>query len=199
MSKEVVISYYGEDLYWIKNIKSRYKFIVYNKTDVDVPHTIKLDNIGRETNTYFYHIINNYDNLSDWVFFSQGDPIEHVKDYEFILNNFPKSLDKSKLSNNECHFFANGLFKEKLISYSNGTPYHQGFLNINHLWERLFECNPPEVYEFTPGAIFCVSKNQIQKRNKEFYEKCLKITEEVELSPWEFERMMSYVFNNNII
>ena len=57
MSKEVVISYYGEDLYWIKNIKSRYKFIVYNKTDVDVPHTIKLDNIGRETNTYFYHII----------------------------------------------------------------------------------------------------------------------------------------------
>ena len=56
MSKEVVISYYGEDLYWIKNIKSRYKFIVYNKTDVDVPHTIKLDNIGRETNTYFYHI-----------------------------------------------------------------------------------------------------------------------------------------------
>ena len=133
MSKEVVISYYGEDLYWIKNIKSRYKFIVYNKTDVDVPHTIKLDNIGRETNTYFYHIINNYDNLSDWVFFSQGNPIEHVKDYEFILNNFPKSLDKSKLSNNECHFFANGLFKEKLISYSNGTPYHQGFLNINPL------------------------------------------------------------------
>ena len=36
-----------------------YKFIVYNKTDVDVPHTIKLDNIGRETNTYFYHIIKN--------------------------------------------------------------------------------------------------------------------------------------------
>ena len=76
---------------------------------------------------------------------------------------------KSKLSNDECHFFANGLFTEKIISHSDGSPYHQPFLNINHIWEQLFECNPPDLFEFTPGATFCVSRNQIQKRNKEFY------------------------------
>jgi hypothetical protein len=34
--------------------------------------------------------------------------------------------------------------------------------------------------------------------DKSFYEKCKKISEEVLMSPWEFERMMYYVFNNNI-
>jgi hypothetical protein len=198
MSKELVISYYGENLDWVNGIVD-YKITIYNKSDNDIPNTIKLNNIGREMQSYFYHIVNNYDNLCDWVFFTQADPYDHVRDYNSILNFFPESSSYGKLNYEECYFFSNGVFNNKLPSYSNGMPTHSGFLlNVDYIWSQLFTSQPPPIYEFTAGAIFCVSKNQIQKRTKEFYNKCLKISEERETSPWEFERMMIYLFIDQI-
>ena len=198
MTKELVISYYKEKLDWIDNVKD-YKITIYNKSNDEMPNTIKLNNIGREMQTYFYHIVNNYDNLSDWTFFTQGDPFDHVINYYDVLNDFPDLSKHTKLGTDESHFFINNsYFVQKIHSYENGYPFHWLVLNIDSLWTQLFETPPLKIYDFTAGAIFCVSKNQIQKRNKEFYEKCLKITEERELSPWEFERIISYIFNNKI-
>jgi hypothetical protein len=198
MTKELVVSYYKEDLSWLQKIKD-YKITIYNKSDNDVPNTIKLPNVGREMHTYFHHIVTNYDNLSDWVFFTQAEPFDHVRNYDWLLDVFPNSLTYSKLSINDCHFFSYGIFKEKLISQSNGRPHHVPVLNIDTLWSSLFTSPPPSGYPFVAGCLFCVTKEQIRMRNISFYEKCLKITEEREQSPWEFERMMFYVFNENVI
>lgn len=46
------------------------------------------------------------------------------------------------------------------------------------------------------GCIFCLHKELILERDIEFYKKCLNLTETVENSPWEFERMVQYIFNN---
>ena len=110
-----------------------------------------------------------------------------------------QSLTYSKLSIDDCHFFSYGIFKEKLISLSNGRPHHLPVLNIDSLWSSLFTSPPPSGYPFVAGCLFCVTKEQIKIRDISFYEKCLKITEEREQSPWEFERMMFYVFNRNVI
>jgi hypothetical protein len=198
MTKELVVSYYKENLSWLQKIKD-YKITIYNKSDNDVSNTIKLPNIGREMHTYFHHIVTNYDNLSDWVFFTQGEPFDHVRNYDWLLDVFPNSLTYSKLSINDCHFFSNGIFKEKLISQSNGRPHHVPILNIDTLWSSLFTSPPPSGYPFVAGCLFCVTKEQIRIRDISFYKKCLKITEDREQSPWEFERMMFYVFNENVI
>jgi len=197
MTKELVVSYYKEDLTWLNKVKD-YKITVYNKSDIVIPNTIKLDNVGREMHTYFHHIVTNYDNLSDWVFFTQAEPFDHVKNYDWVLDVFPNSLSYSKLYIDDCHFFSNGVFKEKLVSQSNGSPHHLPVLNINTLWSSLFTSPPIGEYPFVAGCLFCVTKEQIRMRDISFYEKCKKITEEREQSPWEFERMMFYVFNNKI-
>jgi hypothetical protein len=197
MTKELVVSYYKENLSWLNKIKD-YKITVYNKSDIDIPNTIKLDNVGREMHTYFHHIVTNYDNLSDWVFFTQAHPFDHVKNYDILLDMFPNSLVLSKLNTDDCHFFSNGVFSEKLISQSNGRPHHLPVLNIDTLWSSLFTSPPIGEYPFVAGCLFCVTKEQIRMRDISFYEKCKKITEEREQSPWEFERMMFYVFNKNI-
>jgi hypothetical protein len=198
MTKELVVSYYQENLDWLSNVKD-YKITIYNKSNVEVPNTIKLDNVGREMHTYFHHIVSNYNNLSDWVFFSQGDPLDHVRDYCLILDTFPKSLSESKLRINDCHFFTNGVFNQMLVSKSDGRPHHFGDLNIDTLWSSLFTSPPVDNYSFVAGSLFCVTKEQIRIRDISFYEKCLKITEEREHSPWEFERMMYYVFDKNVL
>jgi hypothetical protein len=198
MTKELVVSYYRENLNWLSDVKDC-KITIYNKSNVEVPNTIKLNNVGREMHTYFHHIVSNYDNLSDWVFFTQGEPFDHVKDYNLILNTFPDSLSNSKLSVDDCYFFSNGVFNQKLVSKSNGRPHHFGDLDINTLWSSLFVSPPINDYPFVAGCLFCVTKEQIRMRDISFYGKCLKITEEREHSPWEFERMMLQIFDKNVL
>lgn len=197
MNKELVVAYYNENLNWLNDVRD-YKITIYNKSNTEIPGTIKLENIGREMQTYFHHIVNNYDNLSEWVFFTQANPFDHVRNYKLILEDFPNSLVYNKLNMNDCYFFTDGVFRTKLVSLSSGRPHHFAVLDIDSLWKQLFKSNPIEQYEFVAGCIFCVSREQIRKRDKSFYEKCKKISEEVLMSPWEFERMMYYVFNNKI-
>lgn len=198
MTKELVISYYKENLNWVKKIKDS-KITIYNKSSLDIDNTISLPNVGREMQTYFHHIVENYDNLSDWVFFTQGNPFDHVKDYVEIVNDFPESLQQSKLSINDCHFFSNGNhYNDVLISNPDGMPLHKG-LNVNRVWVQLFETAPPENYSFVGGCIFCITSEQIRKRSKNFYIKAREIAENEISSPWEYERMMYSLFDNNNI
>jgi hypothetical protein len=96
MKTEIVIARYNENLDWIKKIKKSkdIKITVYNKgkDDIDVPF-IKLPNIGRESHTYLYHIINNYDNLADQTIFCQGDSIFHAPDFINLINKFRKKFE----------------------------------------------------------------------------------------------------------
>ena len=65
MSKiDLVVARYNEDVNWLKKVPKNINIILYNKGKDDIQFKfIKLDNIGRESHTYLYHIINNYDKL----------------------------------------------------------------------------------------------------------------------------------------
>ena len=139
MTKEIVVSYFNENLEWLKQIND-YKVTTYNKSSLDIDGTISLPNVGREMNSYFYHIIENYYNLSDWVFFTQGNPLDHVPNYIEILNGFPETLTKKVKSVGDCHFFSN---KPVFVCDLYGNPYHWG-LNLKSVWEVIFESTPLE-------------------------------------------------------
>jgi len=96
MKTEIVVARYNENLDWLKEIKKSkdIKITVYNKgkDDIDVPF-IPLPNVGRESHTYLYHIINNYDNLADQTIFCQGDPISHSPDFINLINKYRKKFE----------------------------------------------------------------------------------------------------------
>ena len=96
MKTEIVVARYNENLDWLKKIKKSkdLKITVYNKgaNDIDVPF-IQLPNIGRESHTYLYHIINNYDNLADQTIFCQGDSIFHSPDFLDLINKYRKKFE----------------------------------------------------------------------------------------------------------
>jgi hypothetical protein len=96
MKTEIVVARYNENLDWLKKIKKSkdIKITVYNKgkDDINVPF-IPLPNIGRESHTYLYHIINNYDNLADQTIFCQGDTIFHSPDFLDLINKYRKKFE----------------------------------------------------------------------------------------------------------
>ena len=78
-SQEIVIARYNENLEWINEEPfNRHPIIVYNKSDNydfsknNITQIINLPNIGRETHSYLYHIVKNYDNLKEVTIFLPG-------------------------------------------------------------------------------------------------------------------------------
>ena len=67
MNKSLIISRYKEDLEWLHNHKD-FEITVYNKGcklsgDKNFK-VLNLENVGRESHTWLYHIVKNYESLN---------------------------------------------------------------------------------------------------------------------------------------
>jgi hypothetical protein len=224
MKKELIVAKYDKDVTWITQLNDDVEISVYRKDNIledilkkDNVKTYFLDNIGREMHTYFHHIYKNYNNLSDYIFFVQDYPFDHWEDVIDVVNSDTTDVFKNRSALNfgdfyGYHFNTIKVHSEKggimhtmekstqhgdgyIIScYSNGFP-HDNHLNVDEVWDILFDEPRPTIYEFIPGAHFCVSKQQIQLRPMEFYDKILKVLDKNNLAPWLLERLVCYIFN----
>ena len=73
---EIIIAAYNEDLTWTEmyaNITTVYLKGDKNNVPTFPPRIYQLPNLGRETYTYLYHIVHNYDRLADLTVFTQGE------------------------------------------------------------------------------------------------------------------------------
>lgn len=191
---DIVVSRYNEDISWLERIYN-YRTFIYNKGG-HLDNTITLPNVGREAHTYLHHIVHNYENLGEWVFFVQGHPFDHVKNYVEVLNEFPNTPIESPLKlENSIYFLTGGVFSQVLHSSTTGYPHHFAVLDLDGLWLELFQNPHPDAYPFTAGAIFVINKETILNRSKRFYEKCLEFSISREHAAWEYERLFYAVFN----
>ena len=177
---QIVIARYNENLDWTKG--TGYQYTIYNKGDNFEFDSIRLSNIGRESDTYLNHIINNYDNLSDATAFVQGEPFFHSP-------NLFESIAKYSGEN----FY--DLCCWKTISDLNGGPHHP-CLNITDVYQQLFnqEVDFTEL-SFGAGAQFIASKSAILSKPKDWWIKAYQVHTLNDLSPWIFERLWPKIFN----
>ena len=197
---DIVISKYKEDISWLNNF-SKSRIFTYDKSG-DETSFIKLPNVGRESHTYLTHIINNYDNLSDYICFLQGNPFDGPKGH---LN---QSFDFIESFNQSTNFYPlTYLLKCDL----NGNPHHPNLEIKKLIFDKFFIDCPNELI-FTVGAQFIASRSSILKRKKEFYIDILKEFYRTDIDnkytgggggtcgnkmPWIMERVWAYLFNIN--
>ena len=65
---------------------------------------------------------------------------------------------------------------------------------VAELYEKLFNETAPDLFYFVSGACFAVSKENILKRDINFYRKCLELTLTHYKMPWAFERIYRIIF-----
>lgn len=204
MRNQIVVSLYNEKVDWINKLEklNKYEIYVYNKSK-GCPKEIEsrvrekkiiyeeLENVGRESHTYLYHIRKHWRTLGDKIFFTQAEPFDHIDPKnDNATNEFFFSL-LDDFFNNDYDFKAYG--KKHWV-------WHRGLSNkvekMRTLWEELFE-TPLEEHEFNNGGIFGVKKDLILNRSKNFYDHCLKSLS-YHKNPAEgfcFERMWVNIFN----
>jgi hypothetical protein len=191
-SQEIVIARYNEDLEWIKEEPfNRHPIIVYNKSDNEnfsknnVKKIVNLPNVGREMHSYFYHIIENYDNLSDVTIFLPGsaelpNKFERSKnlvrtveetnntvfscsnDDNFVENNYNFEID-DYLSSNEKNKTLN---TDTSMKISDIRPYGK--------WYNSIFTNEEKNTCISWNSIIAVSKKNILQKPKSYYEKLMK-------------------------
>jgi hypothetical protein len=186
---ELVVSRYNEDLEWLKSKKFKYPTTIYNKGTNDNFYkpkgckVIKLPNVGRESHTYLYHVVNHYDSLPDLTIFLPGSaddkrkvewvnklmksverettttfPAEEhgdikTKFYNFELDNWESTNESNNKANSE-----NKLFRSNIRPF--GKWYEAHFnKNVKHSGY---------------GGIFAVSDSHIKQYHKQYYEKLIK-------------------------
>lgn len=189
----IIVAKYKEDISWISRFKNC-EVIVYDKSGDQTTH-IPLPNIGRESHTYLTYIINNYDSLSDYTCFLQGDPAAHlIYSIDHIDNMLFTDIEFFPLCGEvECNL--------------DGSPHHKENLNIKELIFDRYFIDSFNTLRFTAGAQFIVSKKAILCRSKKFYELLMEdslrediddITFNSNKMPWVLERVWSYIFNTKI-
>ena len=187
---EIVIARYNEKLEWLNEEPfNKYPVIIYNKGPNDnftktemIKNIINLDNVGRESHTYLYHVINNYNNLSDITIFLPGSTSTEYKKIKAlnIFNNISEnnsdvfSCVKENLYKNQKDFYVDNYLLtndynkntnlDSKISISDKRPFGN--------WYDYFLKNK-DIDCITYNAIFAVSKKTILNRPIEFYQSLL--------------------------
>lgn len=214
MSKEIVIAAYDKSTDWLNYLNSNIKKTVYrkgNKIPLGKEEIFIELNLGRCVHTFFNHLYENYDNLSEYTYFAQDYPFDHWGNLIDVINGNPLNMEKNAelriggyygYHNNtlgsawdmiKSQQFGNG---KVLVCSSNGYPQDKNpLIDVDRYWNILFKSPKPNYYEFIPGGHFCITKEQVHLRNKEFYQKIIHLLIEEETAPWMIERLECYIFN----
>ena len=161
-----VIAKYKEDINWIKKLK--HKVTIYDKSDFPVEGSIKLKNVGREGETFLYHIVKNYDNLDDVTVFLQGNPFEHVQvlvHWRSDLTNdeIEKVIDKMNNEINDNSEFAT--FYQVIYNVpnmTNGVDTSKACLKYYNEYHTQFTISPSAQY-IVVKSISCLDRYHFGK------------------------------------
>lgn len=171
----LVIARFNEPMDWLKDVPQDYAISLYSKGDTCAWWHIKRPNVGRETETYLYHIITHYNLLSGDTIFCQGDPFPH--DPNFMAN----------IENESVKYYG-----QLLKCNPNGLP-HCDWTPL-HPYCELLGLPKKDEYKFVAGAQYRVTANQIRSRPIEFYKALIGLANTHEFFAWCVERLFVEIF-----
>lgn len=207
-SYQVIIAKYNEKVDWIKYM-NKSNIIIYDKSNKPIRGSIARKNIGMNIDTYFYHIVENYHKLPDYLVCIQGNPFDHVpKDItqRTIQKNITNIIQKKPQKT--IPFFVN--FYEE--NENNMCPS----LKTPEYWNLFFnEPFPGKVLFAHGGCQYIIPKSVILTKPREFYIKILKMMENAEpvnydphnntlpftpdaINAWALERFFYHIFTTEI-
>lgn len=215
---EIVLAHYNEDIGWINKAPyNQFKVICYNKgenKDLKIDNLksmVYLPNTGRESHTYLYHIINNYDNLANVTIFlmasMSNDAYNKKQKLKLLFDNLDD--DNSIFICQKYNNVKEDLYKFSIKEYTSSSETNKHLDNALDLsqirpfgkwFEHFFK--DIEIKHVSYNSIFALNKTHILQHPKEYYEKLIAQVENSS-SPETghyFERSWEAVFyplNNN--
>jgi len=209
MDKRLIIARFNEDLDWLKKYDD-FKITVYNKgeslSDDKFFNVINLENKGRESHTWLFHIVKNYYHLDEINIFLQGEiddlncmAYKNPKNYLKKINKYGFSVSRYGLLG-PFHWDWN-VNINKDIRYKNqleNNEISRSNIGFRNFAKELF----PDIPLFVAtsyGGCFAVKREAIHLNKLTFYKKLLNVLSKHK-NPIEghyMERLWCYMFTRN--
>jgi len=185
---DIVVARYNENVSWVHgfiNVLKLYDFesrvfIINKDKNFDQYDEVLLENVGRESHSYLWYIINYYDQLKDYTLFLQGCPFPHLNLNEVLMYKFNTEFKSFGWRKETCNW--------------KGQPHEEDLLINDHLSDLIL--NMPERLSFTAGAQFAVSRDMLLSKSKEYYQTLFDKHYQYNRFPWEMERVWNLIFKN---
>ena len=194
MTIDLVVARYQEDLAWLRRVPRPIRRCVYDKGG-GVDAAEPLANVGREAHTYLHHMVTYYDRLADLTVFVQGKPFDHVPDLHRRLRAWAEGTESV------ADFYWMGFLVDeddrtgaRLFQRWSKNPEGRA-LDMAGFWRQVFAPEPcPETFVFFGGANFAVTREQVRKRPRTFYEQARAVAADFPDAAHAFERTWNEVF-----
>ena len=200
---EFVIAHYNENLDWLMPV-AIHTHIYHKGADLQPPSLPlnawnRLPNVGRESHTYLYHIINNYDSLPEVTVFLQGDG-EDLPKYCFEK---PMDFVYKARNNISCrvHYRDNNWGRiqhiGKFLEAMQRGELRAAKLNLGEFFEELFGFPHPRNFPVCLAGCFAATRDMIKKHPVDFYRKAISFVDD-HPNPEEghyFERLWATIFS----
>ena len=209
---QIVVAYYNQlDFFTtIKNINYN-KCIIYNKSESNISlHDMishmpcskinmieYLENKGREGETYLHHIIQNYDNLSEYTLFIQDDTDNHIPNNKDFINLTERIIKERKpVHQYNTTWNRNEKITNRIIR--GGRCHLSTFSHDYAIRDACKELHVelPSIYTTPTCAFFILHKDTIRQHEKDFYIRIRAWLLEKEENGYILEHMWKLIFDS---
>ena len=207
-SYKIIIARYNENLDWLNLNSNMMKdnYIIINKgNEINYKNKINRKNNGRESDSYLYYIINNYNNLPDYCIFTQGDISDHIGNngLQYLFKMLKEAKENGKSNYRSVGGGSGGDWgydfniKAKKDYFKNKQNYKDNKIILFRDWFEKYIKNPfpKNIFIYSYG-LFAVSKELILKHDINYYRKLINQVNYIN-NPVEghfFERSWYYIF-----
>ncbi len=204
---QCVVARYKEDVSWVADLG--FPAVIYDKSGLnEIPGSIALPNVGRESHTYLQHLTHHYPDFSDYTLFLQGNPFPHLEPgtsarglgelaRQLAVRGMPfKGLAYYTIKCDHLgrpHQMKDPRNKGKWAGWNKDIP-------VGQVYQELFQGPVPLQYHAKGCAgLFFVSAARILTRPLATYQRALELVladpQDANNTGHAFERLWSLIFN----
>lgn len=165
-----IISRYNHDISYLPEYTDDY--VIYDRSDKEpiAPNAYRVANTGTDIYDKLNYIVDNYDNLPDVAVYTKANIFKYISKEEFdkIKDNkvFTPLLTQYHKTYLPVCWYENEMYCERndyWYLYSHPAKYAEEIKGIFNMHQR-------EYNKFAPGSNYILTKEDIHKHPKEFYE-----------------------------
>ena len=183
---DIVVARYSEDVDWLGDLA--HHCIIYNKwhpatleDEYKYKRVVQLPNVGRESHTYLYHIVENYDNLAPVTVFTQARIEDHFEGQwtpqngcEFLWSLGKQAALYGQSQNAQMYSQLGGMSAIPLFNlrayYARGLQ-KTAYDNLGQWFTALTGHDIPcQGVPWYKNALFAVKRDRIHQHPRSFYE-----------------------------
>jgi len=197
---ELVVARWDEAVDWTRHVPRSVHPTIYDKGGdldaADFPRAtiVRLPNVGREAQTYLFHMVERWESLAPVTVFCQGHPFDHAHDLHAVLRALAQGEGRDR------GFRWLGFIidtddprgRRLFVKWSGNADGRE--LRLDEFHRLLFGEPAPDAVRFYPGAQFVVAAEQVRRRPREFYARALELAATFPDAAHCFERLWDRVF-----